>query len=155
MLVFLVLHDYAHSELEKLNTVLNPVLDSKVRLKKIDERAQLYCTLCKIFWDHMISLSCLGALECVVRVLMHFSFWNIEGTLLPVDHCGFKVMVLYHVFIRSKHLSVLCQVSPHTFAWNSQQLMMWRSSSAMSLIKICAPELQMSQCPGWASGTQN
>lgn len=43
-----------------------------------------------------------------VRVLMHFYFWNIEGTLVPIDHCAFKVTFLFHVFIRSKHLTVLC-----------------------------------------------
>lgn len=149
MPIFLVLYDYAHSQLEKLNTVLNPVLDSKVRLKILMRGHSCIALLCEIFWDHTISLSPLGALECVVRMLVHFYFWNIEGALVPIDRCGFKDTFLFHVFIRSKHLTGLCYVTGHAFSWNSQQLLMWKSSSAMSLLKICAPELQRSQCPGW------
>lgn len=43
------------------------------------------------------------------------------------------------MFIRSKHLTVLCQVSGHAFSWSSKQLLMWRSSSALSSLK-CVPQ---------------
>lgn len=149
MTIFLVLW-LCSFRIREVEYSIKSSIGLKNETKKFGERAQLYCTLMwDFFWDHTISLSLLGALECVVRVLMHFCFWNIEGTLVSIDHCGFKVMFLFHVFIRSKHLTVLCQVSGHAFSWNSQQLLMWRSSSAMSLFKMCAPELQSSQCPGW------
>lgn len=131
MLLFLVLHDYAYSALEKLNAVLNPVLDSKLRLKILMKWHSCNAPKCEIFWDNAISLSPLGALECVVRVLMHFYFWNIEGTLVPVDHCGFKVMFLFNVFIRSKHLTVLSQVmhfsgTPNNY-WCEDVAQLWGS----------------------------
>lgn len=58
----------------------------------------------EIFRDHTISLFSLGALDCVVGVLMHFYFWNTEGTLVPIDHCGFKDIFSY--FMCSWGLSI-------------------------------------------------
>lgn len=133
MTIFLVLW-LCSFRIREVEYSIKSSIGLKNETKKFGERAQLYCTLMwDFFWDHTISLSLLGALECVVRVLMHFCFWNIEGTLVSIDHCGFKVMFLFHVFIRSKHLTVLCQVSVMHFPgipnnyWCEDLAQLWAS----------------------------
>lgn len=87
-----------------------------MRRKNLMKGQNCIALLCAMFGDHTVSISPLGALGCVVRVLMHFYFWSTEGTLVPVNHCDLKLPFLFHVFTMSKHLSALCQVSDHAFS---------------------------------------